>query len=72
MAGGISRTVALKPKYYQTKEEIKNRKEGKYVSTEKDEWEIDWEGLKNALSDKTKAILINSPHNPTGKVFTEE
>lgn len=72
MAGGISRTVALKPKHFQSKEDIKNRGEGKYVSGEKDDWEIDWDGLKQALNDKTKAILINSPHNPTGKVFTEE
>lgn len=26
MAGGVSRTVALKPKFYQTKEDIRNRK----------------------------------------------
>lgn len=26
--------------------------------------------LKAAISDKTRAILVNTPHNPTGKVFT--
>lgn len=26
IAGGVSRALALKPKYYQTKEDIKNRK----------------------------------------------
>jgi aspartate/methionine/tyrosine aminotransferase len=28
--------------------------------------------LRRAFTPKTKAILINSPHNPTGKVFTRE
>ncbi|CAG84486.2 DEHA2A04818p [Debaryomyces hansenii CBS767] len=37
-----------------------------------DDWEVDWEGLTNAITDKTKLIVINTPHNPIGKVFTEE
>lgn len=36
------------------------------------DWEIDWEGLENSITDKTKLIVINTPHNPIGKVFTEE
>ncbi|KAL6452395.1 BNA3 Probable kynurenine--oxoglutarate transaminase BNA3 [Candida maltosa Xu316] len=36
------------------------------------DWEVDWEGLENAITDKTKIIVINTPHNPIGKVFTEE
>lgn len=30
---------------------------------------IDPEDIKKAITEKTKAILINSPHNPTGAVF---
>ena len=26
--------------------------------------------FKNALSEKTRVIILNTPHNPTGKVFT--
>lgn len=37
-----------------------------------DDWEVDWEGLENAITPKTKIILINTPHNPIGKVFNEE
>lgn len=37
-----------------------------------DDWEVDWEGLENSISDKTKIIVINTPHNPIGKVFNEE
>ncbi len=31
---------------------------------------LDVEGLRAAVTSKTRAILINSPHNPTGTVFT--
>ncbi len=31
---------------------------------------LDLEGLRAAVTDRTRAILINSPHNPTGTVFT--
>lgn len=30
------------------------------------------EELKSAISKNTRAILINTPHNPTGKMFTRE
>lgn len=36
------------------------------------DWKIDWEGLENSISDKTKIIVINTPHNPIGKILTEE
>lgn len=34
-------------------------------------FEINWQLLKDSISEKTKAIIINSPHNPTGKVWTK-
>jgi len=33
-------------------------------------WILEPEKLENAVSSKTRAIILNSPHNPTGKVFT--
>jgi methionine aminotransferase len=30
---------------------------------------VDWEAVRQAVTDKTKAIIINSPHNPTGAVL---
>ena len=35
-------------------------------------FQIDAEALNAAITEKTKAIIINSPCNPTGAVFTEE
>ena len=34
-----------------------------------DEFVFDDDELRRAFSEKTKAIVINTPHNPTGKVF---
>jgi kynurenine--oxoglutarate transaminase/cysteine-S-conjugate beta-lyase/glutamine--phenylpyruvate transaminase len=34
------------------------------------EWVLEPDKLANAVSPKTRAIILNSPHNPTGKVFT--
>jgi methionine transaminase len=36
-----------------------------------DEYKIDWATTKHMISAKTKAIIINSPHNPTGAVLSE-
>lgn len=34
------------------------------------QWSFDPTELRAAFSERTKAIIINTPHNPTGKVFT--
>ncbi len=39
---------------------------------EKDGFQIDVEVLKAAITEKTRAIIINSPNNPTGAVFSPE
>ena len=36
------------------------------------DWKIDTDKLRAAFSDKTRAIVVNTPHNPTGRVFTRE
>jgi aminotransferase len=33
-------------------------------------WEIDFEVLRSAITPRTRAIIVNSPSNPCGKVFT--
>lgn len=33
-------------------------------------YSIDWEKVKSKISTKTRAIMINSPHNPTGAVLS--
>jgi aspartate/methionine/tyrosine aminotransferase len=36
------------------------------------DWHIDFDELSAAFSDRTRAIIINTPNNPTGKIFTRE
>ena len=42
----------------------------RYVKLRAPDWSFDPVELAAAFSAKTKAIVINTPHNPTGKVFT--
>jgi methionine aminotransferase len=35
------------------------------------DYSIPWDEVKNKITPKTKAIIINSPHNPTGMVLSE-
>lgn len=35
------------------------------------EYKIDWSLVKNKITERTKAIMINSPHNPTGSVLSK-
>jgi alanine-alpha-ketoisovalerate/valine-pyruvate aminotransferase len=35
------------------------------------EWTLDIEELKSKVTSKTKMIVLNTPHNPIGKVFDE-
>lgn len=37
---------------------------------EEGDWQFDKAELRAAFNNKTKAIILNTPHNPTGKVFT--
>jgi aminotransferase len=41
-----------------------------FVSLSDETYQLDEEMLKSDISAKTKAIMLNSPHNPTGKVFS--
>ena len=44
----------------------------KYISLYPPDWCFDPDELKEAFGENTKAIVINTPHNPTGKVFTKD
>ncbi len=44
----------------------------RYVALKPPEWKYDPEELAAAFGPHTKAIIINTPNNPTGKVFSRE
>lgn len=44
----------------------------RYVTLHEPDWTFDFEELETAFNESTKAIIINTPNNPTGKVFTKK
>ncbi|HEX9564531.1 MAG TPA: aminotransferase class I/II-fold pyridoxal phosphate-dependent enzyme [Gemmatimonadaceae bacterium] len=43
-----------------------------FVPLEPPEWRFDPDRLRTAFSSRTRAIVVNTPHNPTGRVLTSE
>jgi len=48
-----------------------NRGVPRFVQLVYPDYHIDWEKVQEAVTPKTKAIIINSPHNPTGAVLSQ-
>jgi len=42
----------------------------RYVTLHEPDWSIDPDELRAAVTPRTRGIVVNSPHNPTGKVLT--
>ena len=58
LAGGKTIAVSL---------EVRRDVHGQVAS-----YEIPWDALANAINSKTRLLMINSPHNPTGMVWQKE
>jgi N-succinyldiaminopimelate aminotransferase len=43
-----------------------------FVTLEAPDWSFHPAALEHAVTGRTRAILVNTPHNPTGKVFSPE
>ena len=41
------------------------------ISADGFDFSIDWQRLEDALSDRTRLVIINFPHNPTGAILSE-
>jgi aspartate/methionine/tyrosine aminotransferase len=44
----------------------------RYVTLHEPDWSIDPDELRSAFGPRTRGIVVNSPHNPTGKVFRRD
>lgn len=42
------------------------------VKCREEDFQIDFEALEKVINERTKAIIVNSPNNPSGAVFSEE
>ncbi|TGJ80450.1 hypothetical protein E0Z10_g8330 [Xylaria hypoxylon] len=47
-------------------------KDGASRTSSSAEWAVDFDQLEKAINPKTKMIVINTPHNPVGKVFSKD
>ena len=43
-----------------------------FVRLKGDDFKIDWEEVKKLINRKTRMIILNSPHNPTGSVLSPD
>jgi|SRR5690554_4633047 len=43
-----------------------------YVQLKEPDYTINWEEVKKVINQRTKMIIINSPHNPTGTTLSKE
>ena len=64
--------IVLKPAYdcYEPAIEV-NGGIPVYLQLDGPDYKIDWTAFKNKISDKTKMVIMNTPHNPTGRIFTK-
>jgi aminotransferase len=46
--------------------------QARFVTLHAPDWRFDPQELRGAFTPRTKAIILNTPNNPTGKVFTRE
>ncbi|MFC2152727.1 methionine aminotransferase [Bacteroidota bacterium] len=43
-----------------------------FVQRKGPDYHIDWEAVQKLINTRTKLIIVNTPHNPTGAVFNQE
>ncbi len=41
-----------------------------HVPLDADDFSVDWQRVRDAITPRTRMIIINTPHNPSGAVFT--
>jgi methionine transaminase len=44
----------------------------RFVTLRRPEYRIDWDEVRRAISPRTRVILLNSPHNPTGTMLDRD
>lgn len=65
--------IVLKPAYDSYEPTIKlNGGVPVQIQLKGENYQVDWEEVRQAVSSKTKMIIINTPHNPTGSILDEK
>ena len=64
--------VIIPKPYFPEYDFYANNHNGQTVPAESNpDFSLNIENIKSAINDKTKAVLINSPNNPTGMIYSE-
>jgi aspartate aminotransferase len=42
------------------------------VEAQRDTWDLDLAGIEAAITARTRAVIVNTPHNPTGRIYPPE
>ena len=75
MAGGVPRFVPLRPVKHALRERSVEGAQPVLSDSEGSKDAIDWvfdpDELAAAFNNRTRAIIVNTPHNPTGKVYSQ-
>ena len=65
--------IVFEPYYgYHMKTLIATQAVPVYVRTTPPDWSFNEDDLEHAVTQKTRAIIVNTPSNPSGKVFSED
>ena len=64
--------IVPKPYFVEYGFYVNNHKGELVLVDTKEDFSLDIENINNAINEKTKAVLINSPNNPTGKIYSEK
>lgn len=43
-----------------------------HIHLEAPTFRVDWQKVKDSINDKTRMIIVNTPHNPTGAIWSEQ
>ena len=63
--------ILLTPYFVEYQFYIKNHNGSPVLVKTNEDFSINLENIENSITDRTRAILINSPNNPTGRVYNE-
>lgn len=43
-----------------------------HIPLDAPEFSVDWNQIKSAITDKTRMVIVNTPHNPTGAIWSKQ
>ncbi len=43
-----------------------------HIALNAPEFSVDWNKVKDAITDKTRMVIVNTPHNPTGAIWSRQ